>query len=406
MDERSVERVLARLWRGLPAPSEDELQAIAHSARSEPARATAGGDAGTERGWLRLRWTLVAAVVALLVGSGLGFGVGNSVTPDGSARGNFVGFGFLPAHGWNVMQSGTLDEAGKARAIAANVPLEPSDDLEGAPLATVKLLPAHSVVIYATFSSRGDPSKDDAYPVRELPLRLEEAEQLAPSYHVARYRLRAGLGGYNVDARIYFGENAPSTRAVAAAESQLSRVVVAADRVTIRVRPLIATSGVPWTMFGSVDSNRAGEAVEIQAKDCGLDTFRVVSGATTTEGGEWTQLYWGGISTTLRAVWKDATSAEVRVGRRPAVNLRRQSAKRFDFYVSARNSWRKRAVVQRFDRRLGSWHAVKTVVITGSGTSWTDFSVSLPKRTQIRVVYPKSQAGPCYEAGTSNTVRT
>jgi hypothetical protein len=342
----------------------------------------------------------------LLVGSALGFGLGSWLTPSGSAGGNFVGFGFLPAHGWNVMQSGTLDEAGKATAIAANVPLEPSDDFEGAPLATIRLLPANSVVIFATFSPRGDPAKDSAHPAREPPLRLEHADQLPPSYHVARYRLRAGIGGYNVDARIYFGENAPSARAVEAAESQLSRLVVANDRVTIRARPVVANSGVPWTVFGTVESNREGEAIEIQAKDCGLDYFRVVGAATTTEGGGWSQLYWGAISTTLRAVWKDATSQEVRVRRRAGVNLRKRSSTSFDFWVAAKQSWRKRVVVQRFDRRLGSWHAVKSVVITGSGTSWTDFTVSLPKGTLIRVVYPNSESRPCYEAGTSNSVRT
>jgi hypothetical protein len=341
----------------------------------------------------------------LLVGSALGFGIGSWFTPSGSAGGNFVGFGFLPTHGWNVMQSGTLDEAGKARAIAANVPLEPGDDLEGAPLATIRLLPANSVVIYVTFTTRGDPLRDAAYPVREPTLRFDDAEELPPSHHVARYRLRAGVGGYNVDARLYFGENAPSTRALDAAQGQLDRLVVASDRVTMRVRPLVADSAVPWTIVGRVDSDRAGEAVEIQAKDCGLDHFRVVSGATTTEGCGWNQLYYGGINTALRAVWRDETSAEVTLRKRALVNLRKEGRGRFEAWVGARQTWRKRLLVQRFDRRLGTWHAVKSVVITQGFTSWTAFRLALPKGTLIRAVYPKSQAGPCYETGMSNSVR-
>jgi hypothetical protein len=408
VEERSVERLLARLWRRLPAPSDAELHEVARASRAQPNRAHAVADraSGSEPRRLRLRWALMVAAIALLVGSGLGFGVGNSLTPSGSAGGNFVGFGFLPARGWNVIQSGALDDTEQAVAIAANVPLERSDDIESAPLATIRLLPAHAVVIRATFSPRGDPRQDDGHPVREPPLRLEDAERLPSYYHLARYRLRAGVGGYNVDARIYFGEDAPSTQALAAADAQLRRLVVAADRVTIRVRPLVANSGVPWKIFGTVDSNRAGEAVEIQAKDCGLDYFRVVSGATTTEGGGWSQLYWGGISTTLRAVWKDATSQEVRVRKHAYVNLRKQSSTRFDFWVGAKQVWRKRALVQRFDRRLGSWNTVKSVVIQQGFTSWTDFTVSLPKGTLIRVVYPSSQSRPCYDAGTSNSLRT
>jgi hypothetical protein len=396
---------LRNLGAELVDPDEDGEQRAREllQQRIDAARA----DGRTERARRpRLRWSLVIASVTLLVGSALGFGLGSWLTPSGSAGGNFVGFGFLPAHGWNVMQAGTLGEAGKATAIAANVPLEPSDDFEGAPLTTIRLLPANSVVIFATFSPRGDPAKDSAHPVREPPLRLDDADQLRPWYHVARYRLRAGIGGYNVDARVYFGENAPSTRALAAAQAQLSRLVVAADRVTIRARPVVAKSGVPWTVFGTVDSNRAGEAVEIQAKDCGFDFFRVVGGAATTAGGGWSQVYWGGISTTLRAVWKDATSQEVRVRKHAYVNLRKQSSTRFDFWVGAKQVWGKRVLVQRLDRRLGSWNTVKSVVIRQGFTSWTDFTVSLPKGTPIRVVYPSSQSRPCHEAGTSNTVRT
>jgi hypothetical protein len=397
--------LLRSLGHELAQPDEDSEDRARELLRQRIDVARSEGRARSARR-LRLRWSLLIASAMLLVGSALGFGLGSWLTPSGSAGGNLVGFGFLPAQGWNVMQSGTLDESGEARAVAANVPLEPSEDFERTPLATVKLLPASTVLIHATFSPRGDPAKDGVHPVREPPLRLEDADRLPPSYHVARYRLRAGIGGYNVDTRVYFGENAPSTRALAAAQAQLSRLVVAADRVTIRVRPLVASSGVPFSVSGTVDSNRAGEAVEIQAKDCGYDDFRVVAGATTTEGGGWSQLYWGGISTTLRAVWKDATSEEVKVRKRAYVNLRKRSSTRFDFLVGAKQSWHKRALVQRIDRRLGTWSTVKSVLITQPFLSWTDFTVSLPKGTLIRVAYPQSQSRPCYDAGTSNSVRT
>jgi hypothetical protein len=359
----------------------------------------------------RLRWSLLIASAMLLAGSALGFGLGSALTPSGSAGGSFVGFGFLPAHGWNVMQSGTVGETGKATAIAANVPLEPRDDFEGAPLATIRLLPANSVVIFVTFSPRGDPAKDGAHPVREPPLRLEDADQLPPSYHVARYRLRAGIGGYNVDARIYFGENAPSTRALAAAQNQINRLVVANDRVTIRVQPLIVSAaGRDATVSGSVENGRAGEDVKLQAKDCGRDFFRVVGGAVTREGGRWSTVYWQqNITTTLRAVWGDATSAEVLVRMRAFVYLRKRGAGRFEVRAWGRSAWRKRVFIQSFDRRLGTWRAVKSVVLTEDDVGQSalgTFTVALPKGTPIRAVFPRSQAGPCYLAGTSPQLRT
>lgn len=399
-DEQSVARArdLLEQRTGLAPPRASDRRAVPGG--TGPARVSSR---------LRLRWAPVLAAAALLIGSALGFGVGSAVTPSGSAGGNFVGFGFLPAHGWNVMQSGTLDGAGVARAIAANVPLEPSDDLEGAPLATVKLLPAHSVVIFVTFSPRGDPTKDNGYPVREPPLRLDDAERLPPSYHVARYRLRSGVGGYNLDARVYFGENAPSTRAVDAAQSQLNRLVVANDRVTIRVQPSISSVGKSATVSGSVDSGRAGEDVKIQGKDCGRDFFRVVGGAVTGEGGTWSTRYWQQtITTTLRAVWRDATSAEVVVRHRVFVGLRRRSAGRFEVRAFGRSVWRKRVFIQRFDRRLGTWRALKSVVLTESEgqSALGAFAVQLPKGTLVRAVFPRSQTGPCYLTGTSHPLST
>jgi hypothetical protein len=183
-----------------------------------------------------------------------------------------------------------------------------------------------------------------------------------------------------------------------------------ADRVTFAARPLVVSSGTRVTLFGSVDSNRVGEDVKIQAKDCGRDFFRVVSGAVTREGGEWMQFYWlPGPTTTLRAIWNDATSDEVTIRKRAGVGLFRRSGGRFEVQAYIRLVWHKRVFIQRFDRRLGTWHAARTVVLAdnkyGRFTSAT-FTVALPKGTRIRAVFPRSQAGPCYLTGTSNTLTT
>lgn len=182
----------------------------------------------------------------------------------------------------------------------------------------------------------------------------------------------------------------------------------AADRVTLQARPLI-TSGARVTLSGSVDNGRAGEDVKIQAKDCGRDFFRVVSGAVTREGGSWFQYYWlPGPTTTLRAIWNDATSAEVTIRRRAGVYLQKRSAGRIVVRAWTRSAWRKRVFIQRFDPRLGTWRAVKAVVLTEDegGTALAMFTVSLPKGTRIRALFPRSQAGPCYLDGTSNTLTT
>jgi hypothetical protein len=182
-----------------------------------------------------------------------------------------------------------------------------------------------------------------------------------------------------------------------------------ADRVTLRARPLVVSSSVRVTLFGSLEPGRAGEDIKIQAKDCGLDSFRVVAGAITEEGGEWSTFYFGAIiNTTLRAVWRDATSEEVTIRKRASVTLRKRSG-RFEVAAWGRLVWRKRVSIQYFDRRLGAWRAVKSVLLTESeprGRALATFTVQLPKGTRIRAVFPRSQAGPCFITGTSNTLTT
>ncbi|MDQ3381516.1 MAG: hypothetical protein M3546_14570 [Actinomycetota bacterium] len=188
------------------------------------------------------------------------------------------------------------------------------------------------------------------------------------------------------------------------------RPLAVADGVTLRARPTVVSvaTGTRVTLFGSIDPGRAGEDIKIQAKDCGLDFFRVVAGAITKEGGEWSTFYFGAsVNTTLRAVWRDAISDEVAIRRRATIIIRKRTAKRFEVAVGGA-VWRKRASVQRFDPRLGTWSVVRSVVLAddyGLGARAT-FTLVVPKGTLVRAVFPRSQAGPCYLPGTSNSLRT
>lgn len=183
----------------------------------------------------------------------------------------------------------------------------------------------------------------------------------------------------------------------------------AAARLTLQARPLVVSAGVRVTLSGSVGNRRAAEDVKIQAKDCGLDFFRVVAGAVTGERGEWFEHYsLPGPSTSLRAVWNGATSAEVAIRKRAPVRLWKRAAG-IEVRVLERSFWRKRVFIERFDRRLGTWRAVKTLVLTdrsSRGGVLALFTVRLPTGTRLRAVFPRSQTGPCYLAGTSNTLIT
>jgi hypothetical protein len=403
MDEREAARLFAELREGTPAPGESELRALAGAASSR-SRSAGDGDMAVARWGRGPRLAAVAIAVALLLGSGLGFGLASSLTPTGSARPSVAGVGFLPAREWTVLQSGTFDVSGKASAIAANVALDPRDGLGGVPRATVRSLRGNGVVIYVTFATRGDPAVDVAFPARELPLELAAATRV-PS---GEYRLRAGVGGYNVDARLYFGSPRPSARMLGSAQRQLSRLVVASERVTIFVRPTVVEALGYYTLFGSVDSGRADEVVDVEARECGSSSafFLGVAAVRTEDGGAWSlRRFAPRVTTAFRAVWNGEASAQVTVRRRAEVRLRRLgTGRRFEVFVGGRQFWRKHVLVQRFDRRLGTWTTVRKVVLrdqgTGPGASAV-FTLRVSAGTRVRAVVPSSQARPCYESGTS-----
>jgi hypothetical protein len=406
-EERSVEQAFKELTDGIEPPSDDELRALARTAAATPRRPVTATLSRT-RLPLRLRWSVAAAAVALLVGSGLGFGVGSSVTPSVQAGTSFAGTGFLPAQGWNVVQSGTVTSSKRATAIAANVPIDADRDLGKTLTATLASLPAHGIVIHATFTTRGDPTGDAMFRERELPLQIASAKLVSPG----RYRLRVGTGGYNVDARIYFGTASPSAETMREAQLQLSRLVVAPERVTLSARPTSLRWSQPATLFGAVSSGKPDEDVILQAKDCGQKTFTGVASILTHEGGTFTTEFARAINSTIRAVWKGEASGTIELRQQPRVELRRRSGGRFAIGIGSRwQFWHKRALLQ---RRVGSrWTTVKTVVLTdvtahaGTGSTWTEeeFTVKVPRGSVLRAVLPADQAKPCYLAAVSATLR-
>lgn len=416
-DSLRIQELLQELAAQASEPAEEELRELARSAAAAPRSLP------VPRRRPATRWAVAAVAAALVVGLS-GFGLGAWSTPSGTASTPDVGVGFLPAKGWTVVQAGSL-QSGAATSIAANVPLDPADDLREAPLATLASLPPRGVVIATTFSPRGDLATDAAFPQRALPLQIAAAQRqpsrLEPfpsAGRLARYSLRAAVGPYNVDASIYFGTGSPTPEQRAVAQGQLNRLVVSAAEITLVARPTIHNRNQLVMLFGSVDSGKANEDVFIEGKECGATEFHEVGGAHTIAGGGWTSQYAPYITTTLRAVWKGSRSATVTVRDRAWVQLQRvqRPARGFDFQVAVRafrlQFWKRHVIVQRFDRRLGRWIDLKKAVLTDTGGMgdfvWSrgEFSVVVPKGTRVRAVFPLSQARPCYIAGYSNQLTT
>lgn len=419
MSRDRIEELLAELGERTSPPSEDELRELARRVAATPRAALP-----RRRTPAATRWAL-AGTAAVLIAGAFGFGLGSWRTESGTAAPALTGVGFLPAKGWTVVQAGRLNGAAAPTAVAANVPLDPDDDLRDAPFATLEALPPRGVLISASFSARGDPAADPAFPERSLPLSMSAAEPVPASLDplplrraLARYRLLAAVGRYNVDARIYFGTRAPTPAQLAVAQSQLNRLVVGTERITLLARPTIHNRNQMITLYGSVDSGRASEDVTIEGKRCDQADWQVVAGAHTSAGGGYTTQFAPFITTTLRAEWNGARSAPVTIQDRAWVQLSRRprTAQGYGFEVEVRavvQFWKRYVVVQRLERRLGRWRDVKKVVLTETGAApgspfvWSaaDFRVKVPRGTTIRAVFPLSQAKPCYLAGYSNQLQ-
>lgn len=367
---------VSRVWRRIAPPSSDELRELARAATSEPQRVELRSP---RRRRLRGRWAVIVAAAALLLGSGLGFSLGSSVTPSGSAGRSVVGLGFLPDRGWSVVQRAGATP-GTATAVASK----------------------DGIVISITSSPRGDPAEDISYAIRQLPLLVSDARAVARD--PSRLALRAAVGGYNIEARISLPGALPTATALASAQRQLNRLIVAAARVTMGVRPAISSPATyQVTAFGTIDSSKAGESVTIQAKECNNSFFRVYAGANTEEGGTWSTFIFPSITMKLRAVWNNETSAEVTFRQRVFVRLRQRGATRFELAVGGR-FYGKPANIQQFDRRLGRWEIVKRVRLSSDYA--TNFTLRVPKGTRLRAAFPNALAKPCYLGATSSVIRT
>ncbi|HEU0302979.1 MAG TPA: hypothetical protein VFR32_00210 [Gaiellaceae bacterium] len=411
VEEQALRALLARLGEDVEDIPETDLRATARRASAEGRQPQARAAQGRPWRPLRLRWA-VATAVAMLLATGLGFGVASSLTPSGSAGSSGVsGLGFLPAEGWTVLQSGIPGSAESARIIAANVPIERPNRRIGLPLTALAAWPPWGIAIVARLSARGDPAVDPAFPVRTPPLRFADAVSVTAT----DYLLRAGVGGYNVDLDISFGSE-PTAGMRRETEEQIARLVVAPAAITLAVRPTIYGRQGPLVVYGAVTSGKEGEKVTLQFKQCGLlpAQFRDHAETETHEGGSWSIETGIAANGAFRALSGGDVSNEVKVQARADVRLSPMRSGGYVVNVVARSSfWRKRVVIQKFDRARGTWVKLRTLVLDdqfaapGSVFVWsTTGKFTLPKRVTARAVLPLDQARPCFIAGYSNLLRT
>ena len=165
-----------------------------------------------------------------------------------------------------------------------------------------------------------------------------------------------------------------------------------------------------FQVSGGVASGRAGEDVTVEVKDCGsYAPFHQTAGAQTGAAGTWFAQVGMLGNGELRARWRGGVSDPISLHVHPYMTLTYKGPARYFLWIRANDFFGgARAVLERL---AGSkWVTVKkfTVQRTSSGgvaSSTATVRAKLKKGTVIRAVLPKAQAGRCYLAGFTNTLK-
>ncbi len=137
---------------------------------------------------------------------------------------------FAAAAGWRQATTGMHPAAPQPpSAVVANVPLE--DPPASLPYTTLRHLPATGVVIAASIYVPMRAHEEANFPTRSLPLRLADADvrhawETQPNRDVPEYLLLQRVNGFDVDVRVYFGSQQPTTSSVAEAQAELDRLML------------------------------------------------------------------------------------------------------------------------------------------------------------------------------------
>jgi plastocyanin len=182
--------------------------------------------------------------------------------------------------------------------------------------------------------------------------------------------------------------------------------------VTLTAPRASVTFNAPITLSGVVSSQAAGESVTINAQECGRTSFTRLGSATTAASGNWTFGVRPKINTVYQARWRTNTSGTTTVKVRPAIRLNRVGS-RFTARVTAALSFTSKTILfQRYRTAVRRWATLKRVRLGASttptaGTFVTSarFRNRIRRGWRLRVLLPQSQAGTCYLAAPSNTLR-
>ena len=193
-------------------------------------------------------------------------------------------------------------------------------------------------------------------------------------------------------------------------------VAAAPPSLTLKAAPIVVSYGGTSTLSGVLSTQKTGQAIDIQAQECGQNAFKKTASATTTTGGAFSYAAKPTINTNYQAKLKGSTSPSVAVKVAPLVQLKVAGGalfRNFNATVTAAQTFSGKYVVfQRRNRLKHKWSTIKKVTLTTqSGKAPTivtskSFTVRIIGHPLTRLILPAAQAGTCYLSATSKAIKS
>jgi hypothetical protein len=201
------------------------------------------------------------------------------------------------------------------------------------------------------------------------------------------------------------------------AGAALAAAATAAAPVTVTLAASAATVayGKPVTLSGVLSSQRANQAVAIQATECGSTRAVKVATVKTAANGAYTTPVTPAAATTYQATFKNVKSSTVAVAVKPVLQLTRLARGSYTAKVTVGKTLKGKAVLfQRYSTLRKRWVQVKRVVLTteAPGTAKptvidsASFRSKVALKKRVRLMISTAQAAPCFLSATSNVVRS
>src|SRR3954453_4273268 len=184
--------------------------------------------------------------------------------------------------------------------------------------------------------------------------------------------------------------------------------------LTLAARVPTVTYGSPVTLSGLLSTQKANQAVTIGATECG--STKVVKAATlkTAANGAFAGPVTPTVGTGYQATYKAVSSPTVAITVRPLLELTKVATRSYTAKVTAAKPLTGKFVLfQRYKKLSKRWVQVKRLAFGAAvpGTnkpalvSSVSFKAKLPRGTRVRLAISAAQAGPCYVAATSKSLR-